>query len=452
MVRDLTTGKPGPVLRSFTMPLFISAIFQQLYNIADSVIVGNFAEHTEDAVAAVGASYPITMIFMAVALGFNVGCSVVISQLFGAKRFNDVRTAVTTTLISSATISLVLMLLGIFLSRPMLLWLNTPENILADATLYLKIYTGGFMFLFLYNATTGIFTSLGDSRTPLIFLIGSSVSNIIMDYIFVAVIHADVAGVAWATFICQGIACILALITLRRRIKEVPVTGRPPVYSRQMLHRIIHIAIPSILQQSFVSVGNIFIQNLINGYGSSVIAGYASAIKINTFSITCFGTLGNGLSSFTAQNIGAGKPDRVKQGERAGILMSVSLATVFFLLCFITSRQLLLLFMKNVSEDALSAGISFLRIVSPFYYFVAVKVMTDGLLRGAGAVNAFMASTFSDLILRVGLAFILSEPFGSTGIWMSWPLGWVIGCAIALIFYFRGAWNPQKKKETPSSR
>ncbi len=448
MVRDLTTGKPASILWRFTLPLFVSAVFQQLYNIADSVIVGNFASNTEDAVAAVGASYPITMIFMCIAFGFNVGCSVVISQLFGAKHYNDMRTAVTTTLISSAIISLVLTVLGIFLSRPMLLMINTPENILPDATAYLKIYTGGFVFLFLYNAATGIFTSLGDSKTPLLFLIGSSVSNILVDYLFVAVFHMDVKGVAWATFICQGIACILALITLKRRVSEVPITGRPAVFSGRMLHKIIRIAIPSILQQSFVSVGNIVIQNLVNSYGSSVIAGYASAIKINTFSVTCFGTLGNGLSSYAAQNMGAGKLDRVKQGERAGIAMCLGLATVFFLLCFFAGRPLLQLFMKDVSEDALSTGMTFLKIVSPFYYFVAIKVMTDGLLRGAGAMSAFMTSTFSDLILRVSLAFILSVPYGATGIWSSWPLGWVIGASVALLFYFRGSWKPGKRKKS----
>lgn len=202
MIKNLTEGNPTKILWQFTLPMFVSVIFQQLYNIADSVIVGNFASNGENALAAVGASYPITMIFMAIAMGCNVGCAVVISQLFGAGRHREMKTAVSTTIIASFTLSIVLTIFGELTSRLMLRMIRTPENIFSDADLYLKIYIGGFIFLFLYNVVTGIFTSLGDSKTPLYFLIGSSVSNIILDWIFVAICHWDVAGVAWATFIC----------------------------------------------------------------------------------------------------------------------------------------------------------------------------------------------------------------------------------------------------------
>lgn len=312
MIKDLTEGEPRKILWQFTLPMFISVVFQQLYNIADSVIVGNFASHGEDALAAVGASYPITMIFMAIAMGCNVGCAVVISQFFGAKRYREMKTATTTTLLASLGLSVVLTILGLLFSRTMLSMIHTPENILKDADVYLKIYIGGFVFLFFYNVVTGIFTSLGDSKTPLYFLIGSSLSNIALDWVFVALFHWDVAGVAWATFVCQGIACILAMLTLHSRLKKIVCEREPELFSVSMLKKIALFAIPSILQQSFVSVGNIFIQNLINGFGSSVIAGYSAAIKINTFAVTCFGTLGNAVSSFTAQNIGAKNNERVK--------------------------------------------------------------------------------------------------------------------------------------------
>ena len=225
MNKDLTVGEPRKILWQFALPMFISVIFQQLYNIADSVIVGNFAMHGEDALAAVGASYPITMIFMAIALGCNTGCAVVISQLFGAKKYREMKTAVSTTLLASFVISIVLTVCGLLFSRGMLKMISTPENIFADADVYLKIYIGGFIFLFFYNVVTGIFTSLGDSKTPLYFLIGSSVSNIILDYVFVAMLHWDVAGVAWATFVCQGIACVLALFTLQKRLKSIELCG-----------------------------------------------------------------------------------------------------------------------------------------------------------------------------------------------------------------------------------
>lgn len=446
MIKDLTEGNPRKVLWQFTIPMFVSVIFQQLYNIADSIIVGNFAANGEDALAAVGASYPITMIFMAIAMGCNVGCAVVISQFFGAKHYKEMKTSVYTTLIASLVLSLVLTVLGVLFSRTMLKMINTPENIFADADVYLKIYIGGFAFLFLYNVVTGVFTSLGDSKTPLYFLIGSSLSNIALDWVFVAVCHWDVAGVAWATFICQGIACVLAMITLQKRLRTVVCEEKPEMFSFSMLKRIALFAVPSILQQSFVSVGNIFIQSLVNGYGSSVIAGYSAAIKINTFGVTCFGTLGNAVSSFTAQNIGAKNNDRVKQGLHAGLLMGFLIAIPFFICCFFKGDLLIRLFMSEESAEALATGIKFLNIVAPFYFVVSMKLTTDGLLRGSGAMIWFMISTFSDLILRVALGYILSVPFGTTGIWLSWPVGWTIGTILSLAFYAKGVWKIKERK------
>ena len=441
MNKDLTFGEPRKILWQFALPMFISVIFQQLYNIADSVIVGNFAMHGEDALAAVGASYPITMIFMAIALGCNTGCAVVISQLFGAKKYREMKTAVSTTLLASFVISIVLTVCGLLFSRGMLKMISTPENIFTDADVYLKIYIGGFIFLFFYNVVTGIFTSLGDSKTPLYFLIGSSVSNIILDYVFVAMLHWDVAGVAWATFVCQGIACVLALFTLQKRLKSIEVGEKAESFSWPMLKKVMAFAIPSILQQSFVSVGNIFVQNLINRFGSSVIAGYSAAIKINTFAVTCFSTTGNAVSSFTAQNVGAGYYDRVKKGLKAGLLMGLIIGIPFFVSGFFGGGILMKLFMKEQSTVALETGIQFLKIVAPFYFVIPMKLITDGLLRGSGAMRYFMISTFSDLILRVALGYILAVPFGTTGIWMSWPIGWTIGTVLSLWFYKKGVWH-----------
>lgn len=445
MVKDLTEGQVKKVLWQFTLPMFISVIFQQLYNIADSIIVGNFSAGGENALAAVGASYPITMIFMCIAMGCNTGCSVVISQLFGAKKYKEMKTAVSTTLLASLGLSLILTILGVACSRNMLIMLQTPNNILKDASLYLQVYTGGFAFVFFYNVVTGIFTALGDSKTPLYFLIGSSVGNVVLDWTFVALFHWDVAGVAWATFICQGVASVLALLTLKKRVKAIESKGTPEIFSMDMLKRISIIAIPSVLQQSFVSVGNIFIQRLINGYGSPVIAGYSAAIKVNTFVITCFGTLGTALSNFTAQNIGAGKNERVKNGLKEGWLMGFCIGVPGFLLCFFGGEFLIHLFIKEETALALSTGKMFLRIVSPFFVVVAMKLITDGVLRGSGAMKSFMVSTFSDLILRVTLAYVLSVPFGTTGIWMSWPVGWTIGTILSLAFYKAGVWKIKRK-------
>ena len=435
MIRDLTEGEPQHLLWRFTLPMFVSVIFQQLYNIADSVIAGKFAG--EDALAAVGASYPITMIFMAIAVGSNIGCSVVISQLFGAKRYSRMKTAVSTTFLAATVLSVALTAAGLLGSRSLMEMIQTPENIFADGDLYLRIYIGGFLFLFLYNVATGIFTSLGDSKTPLYFLIGSSLGNILLDYWFVAGFHWGVAGVAWATFIAQGIACVLALITMAARLRSVKSdeAEKAELFSWDMLKRISLIAVPSILQQSFISIGNIFVQGLINSFGSSVIAGYSAAVKLNTFAITSFTTLGNGISNFTAQNLGAGKIDRVKAGSRSGMKLGLVLALPFLLAYFGFGSQMMSLFMEEGGGLAMETGVEFLRIVSPFYVIIAMKLASDGMLRGSGSMKEFMVATFSDLILRVALAFVLAKALGGViGVWLSWPIGWIVGTVLSLYY------------------
>lgn len=439
MTKDLTTGSPEKVLWQFSIPMFVSVIFQQMYNIADSVIAGKFAG--ENALAAVGASYPITMIFMAIAVGSNIGCSVIISGLFGAKKYEELRTAVSTTFIAAFAISVFLTAVGLAGTGGLMCMIQTPENIFSDGELYLGIYIGGFAFLYLYNIATGIFSALGDSRTPLYFLIASSLGNILLDYLFVAICGFGVAGVAWATFIAQGIACVLALFTMKRCLNTVGTTGKVPVFSVEMLRKIARIAIPSILQQSFISIGNIFIQGLVNSYGSSVIAGYSAAIKLNTFAITSYTTLGNGMSNFTAQNLGAGLTERVRKGFRAGIQLAMIVAAPFFAAYFLFGRYMVSLFMTQESTLALETGVEFLKITAPFYFVVALKLMADGVLRGAGAMKQFMTATFTDLVLRVVLAFVLAGTFNVTGIWISWPIGWVAATILSLAFYRKGSWK-----------
>ena len=439
MNKDLTVGKPGKVLVEFTLPLFISVIFQQLYNIADSVIAGKFAG--EEALAAIGASYPITMIFMAVAIGCQIGCSVVISKHFGSKNFAKTKICITTSLIAGFILSSLLTLLGVIFSPFLMEIVNTPENIFAGGNLYLKIYTGGFVFLFLYNVTTGIFNSLGDSKTPLYLLISSSIGNIILDALFVISFKWDIAGVAWATFIAQGLACLIGLLILKKRMHTLHTAENTPLFSFQELKEISAISFPSILQQSFISIGNLFVQYRVNSFGSSVIAGYSAAIKLNTFAITSFTTLGNGISSFTAQNIGAGKCNRVKEGFKASLLFAFSVAFGFFVLFFFLGGFFLDLFMNTESTKlAFDTGLTFLKIVSPFYFVICIKLICDGVLRGSESMNYFMASTFTDLILRVVLAFIFSSIWAQTGIWMAWPLSWFIGTVMSALFYKKNVW------------
>ncbi len=433
MITNLTEGSVRKKLWFYSVPMLISVMFQQIYNIADSMIAGKFAG--EDALAAVGASYPITMLFIAIAVGSNIGSSVVISQLFGAKDYKTMKTAISTCLFSIVILSIFLTITGFIFCNPLIKLIHTPNKIFADASLYMRIYIAGILFLFLYNICTGIFNALGDSKTPLYLLIMSSVGNIILDYIFVKFFKWGVSGVAWATFIAQGFSCILAFIIMLKRLSKFHPEVKASLFSAKMLKRVSYMSIPSILQQSFVSVGNIFIQSLINSFGSSVIAGYSAALKLNTFAVTSFSTLGNGLSGFTAQNIGAGKKDRIKSGYFCGCQLAWIISIPFFILLFIFPKQILLMFMDAESSKALETGILYLRILSPFYLFVGTKLITDGALRGSGAMKTFMIATFTDLITRVVLSYILANPFGSTGVWLSWPIGWLIATALSIVFY-----------------
>ena len=433
MNKDLTVGKPETVLWKFCMPLFGSIIFQQLYNIADSFVAGKFIG--ENALAAVGNSYGITMIFIAFAFGCNIGCSVIVSQLFGAKKYGEMKTAVYTAMIASGVLCVCLMLVGILSCGSLLQITNTPENIFADSKLYLDIYIWGFPFLLFYNVATGIFSALGDSKTPFLFLAFSSTANVLVDIWFVAGFQMGVAGVAWATFLCQGISCVLAIVVVFKRLSGIHTEGKVQIFSGLLLKKIAVIAIPSILQQSFISVGNIIIQGVINGFGTGVMAGYSAAVKLNNLVITSLTTLGNGVSNYTAQNLGAGIFERVKAGFKAGVKMVWVICIPIVLLYFAASNLLIQAFMDEPSEIALLSGVQFLRIVSPFYIVISVILVADGILRGAGLMKQFMVSTFSDLILRVVLAIVFSMQFGYVGIWCSWPIGWGIGTVLSVWFY-----------------
>lgn len=445
MNKDLTVGRPETVLWKFCLPLFGSIIFQQLYNLADSFVAGKFVG--ENALAAVGNSYEITLIFIAFAFGCNIGCSVVVSQLFGAKKLSELKTAVYTTLIASGAVCLVLMVFGTAFCTDLLELIHTPQDILADSKLYLDIYIWGLPFVFYYNVATGIFSALGDSKTPFYFLAASSLSNIAVDILFVTAFKMGVAGVAWATFLCQGVSCVLAVIVVFRRFRTIETAEKPKLFSVPLLKKIAIVAVPSILQQSFISVGNIIIQSVINTFGASVIAGYSASVKLNNLVITSFTTLGNGISNYTAQNVGADKPLRVCQGFRAGLKLVWMLCVPLTVLYFLAGQYLLYLFLDNPTGTAMQVGIQFLRILSPFYFVVSAKLVSDGILRGAGQMKPFMIGTFTDLVLRVVLAKVLSIPFGPLGIWCAWPIGWGISAVLSVYFYEKGPWKKAEAEE-----
>ena len=427
MNKDLTVGKPASVLWQYSLPLFGSILFQQLYNIADSFVAGRWIGTS--ALAAVGNSYEITLIYIAFAFGCNIGTSVVVARHFGSKNYSRLKTTVTTSLIASVVIGL-LMGMGLIGADFLLRLIQTPAEIFGDSLEYLLIYLGGFLFLLVYNIATGIFSALGDSRTPFYFLAVSSVTNL-----FVAQFQMGVAGVAWATFLCQGIAAALALGVVIKRLKSLPESEKAPWFSADCLKELSLIAIPSILQQGFISVGNIMIQSMINGFGMAAVGGYSAAVKLNNMTITSVTAIGNGMSNYTAQNAGAGLPDRIEAGLSAGIKLAVEIAFVFTGLYLLAGPVFVGLFITDGNQAALSAGVLFLRIVSPFYLVIAVKLIADGILRGVNRMKLFMSATLTDLVIRVVCAAVFSRGLGLTGIWLSWPIGWIIAASLSLFFY-----------------
>lgn len=441
---ELTKGNISQAMWRFTLPLLLSVVFQQMYNISDSIIVGKFAG--EDALAAVGASYPITMIFMAVAVGCNIGSSVIISQLYGSKKLTRMKTAVNTSLVMIIVTALALTIFGMIYSDKMLVLLSTPEKIFSDGVSYLEIYTLGLPLLFLYNVSSGIFTALGDSKIPLYLLIFSSVTNILLDVIFVCPklpFGWGVKGAAWATFIAQGMASIVATVMIFVKLSKISCDSKPKLFDIHIFTRVFAVTLPSVLQQSFVSVGNLFIQSLVNGFGSSVVAGYSAAVKLNTFGIVSFAAVGNAMSSFTAQNVGAKQFDRITEGFKTTSKICAVVVAPFTVGYFLFSGFFLGLFLDaQESAKAIEVGTTFLRITSPFYIVISLKILCDGVLRGAGAMKLFMVATFTDLILRVALSFVLTDLLdSSTGIWLSWPVGWSVATILSLLFYFKNMWK-----------
>jgi len=437
--KDLSQGPIRKTLWLYCLPLLGSVILQQVYNLADSVVAGRFI--SEAALAAVGNASEITLIYTAFAMGCNMGCQVITSQLFGAKNYKGLKSAVSTACITFGVLCVMLMAFGYFCTSPILEAIKTPSDIMDDSVLYLKIYTLGVPFVFFYNIATGIFSALGDSKTPFIFLAISSVSNILVDILFVAVFNMGVAGVAWATFICQGLSAIFAMIFVLLRLKKLKSEKFQP-YSLKLLKKLSIIAIPSILQQSFISVGNIIIQSVVNGYGSSVVAGFTAAMKLNNIAVACAFAIASGLSAFFAQNVGAETYDRLKKGYWEGNYFAWLIIIPFALVYIFLGKFGVQLFLDDgATELALSTGSLILKSIAPFYIIVSFKVITDGALRGAGAMKLFMIDTFFDLGLRVAFTYLFAYLLGSYGVWFSWGAGWALGAVIGSFFYFKGYWK-----------
>ena len=436
----LIREKPLKALLLFAFPMIIGNLFQQFYTMVDSVVVGRFV--SENALAAVGASYSLTNVFISIAIGGGVGASVLVSRYFGARDYRRMKTSVSTALLSFLVVSLVLGGIGLLLGDQILEVLNTPENIMEDAVTYLNIYFMGLPFLFMYNVLSAMFNALGKSRIPLYLLIFSSVFNVVLDLIMVCSFHMGVAGVAWATLIAQGISAVMAFLIFIREMRSYQAGEEIRWFDRREFGSMCRIALPSILQQSTVSIGMMLVQSVVNSFGAQMLAGYSAGMRIESICIVPMAAMGNVMSSFTAQNLGAKQQERVVKGYHTAYGIVFGFGILICVILEIFYRPLILMFLgEEGTALALNTGMSYMRFIGFFFSFIGLKMITDGLLRGAGDMKMFTVANLVNLGIRVAVAVTMAPRFGIAFVWYAVPMGWLANYLISFARYKTGIWK-----------
>lgn len=437
-MRDLTVGNEGRLIFKFALPMLLGNIFQQLYNVVDSIIVGNVLG--KDALASVGASFPIIFALIALIIGIGSGFGIVISQYFGAKRITEVKRTIGTMFISLGVVSILMSIIGISLSGPIFRLLKLPDELLPQATTYLNVYLSGILVMFGYNGTSAILRGLGDSKTPLVFLMISTAMNILLDLLFIMVFEWGVAGAAAATIISQLGAFVTAVIYLNRTHAIISFKKVDMVFDWKILKQGVRIGLPSGLQQTFVALGMMAMMGIVNTFGTETIAAYSVGFRIDSFASMPAMAFSAALATFVGQNLGAGKEHRVKKGLVSTLLMASTMCIVTIILIISFRQELVALFNKDA--EVIRIGSEYLTIVNVFYILFVLMFIFYGLLRGAGATLVPMfISVLSLWLIRIPIAAILSKHMGATGIWWAIPISWGIGMLGALIYYLTGKWK-----------
>ena len=421
MLKDeyLITDAPLKALTIFALPIILGSFFQQIYNMADSIIVGQFVGSS--ALAAIGACAALTNVFICAALG--AGAGVLVSRYFGAREYGKMKTIVSTSLLSFVILSVILGAFGYFFSYSMMRILQTPADIMHDAVLYLRIYFVGFPFLFMYNILSTMFTSIGESKIPLTLLIFSSILNIFMDLWMVAGLGLGVFGAALATLIAQGISAVLSFLIFFFRMRRYNSPFRR--FDCHELRSMLRIAVPSVLQQTTVAIGMMIVQAVVNPFGTQALAGYAATMRIeNVFSLI-FVSIGNAVSPYVSQNLGANKPRRIKKGYQAALVLDVCFAVLAFIIIETLHTQISSLFLgKDGTAFAYQVSGDYMRWLGWFFIFMGIKMATDGVLRGLGIMRPFLLANMVNLAIRLSVALIFAPRFGIAFVWLAVPAGW----------------------------
>ncbi len=445
-MKNLTEGNSGSLIFKFAIPMLIGNVFQQMYSIVDSIIVGRYLG--KQALAAVGASFPLIFMLISFMVGVAMGTTIIISQYFGAKDMKMVKRSIDTMYIFLFFSAIIVTILGITLSGPIFRLINLPEDVIPQAMIFFNVYLVGTVFFFGFHGISSVLRGLGDSKTPLYFLVISTVMNVILVWLFVAVFKWGVAGSAWATVISQAGAFFTGVIYLNRTHEIVKLNSLKLVFDKAIFRKSLMIGLPTGLQQTFVSMGMLAITRIVNGFGTDAIAAYSAAGRLDSLAGLPAMNFGAALSTFVGQNLGANKPERVKQGLKATFMMSGALALFTSLFVIIFRQQLMGLFTNDAAVIAL--GAEYLVIVSSFYIFFSTMFVIGGVMRGAGdTIVPMFITLFALWAIRIPAAWIMSEYFGVDGIWWSIPVAWFIGMTLSYLYYLKGNW---KKKVVVKQR
>ncbi|HET6556608.1 MAG TPA: MATE family efflux transporter [Prolixibacteraceae bacterium] len=446
-MKDFTVGKEAKLILHFSIPLVLGNIFQNLYSVLDSIIVGRFLG--KEALGAVGASFPIIFALISLVIGIGSGASTVVSQYFGAKKIKEVKRTIDTLFIFFLGSSILITFLGIVFSRQIFILMGLPAEIMPQALSYLRVYLLGMFFFFGFSGISSILRGLGDSKTPLYFMVISTIVNVLLDLLFIVVFKWGIEGAALATIIAEGGAFITAAIYLNKKHPIINLSVRRYIFDRNIFRSCMRIGLPTGFQQSFVAFGMMAIMSIVNGFGTNAVAAYAAAMRVDSFVKLPAMTFSSALSSFVGQNLGAFQERRARTGLMATLIFSTLYCIVVSLLIILFGQHIMAIFTSD--PEVIRIGQDYLLIVSSFYLLFSTMFTFTGFLRGAGATLIPMITTFTALyIVRIPAATILSDIIGVNGIWWGEPMGTLVGLTILLIYYRSGKWKGKvvvKKKE-----
>jgi putative MATE family efflux protein len=448
-MKNLTEGSEARGIISFAVPMLIGNVFQQMYMMVDSIIVGRGVG--KEALAAVGASFPIIFLMVSLVIGVTMGASIMLSQYFGARDTAKLKKTIDTTVIFLLITAVLVTVAGLIFSGPILKLLRTPDAVFPLARQYLNVMFAGMVFLFGYNTVSAILRGLGDSKNPLYFLIIASIVNIFLDLLFVMVFHWGVAGAAWATVIAQGVSLLVGVIYMRRSAYEyLHVHPKTIRFDRKIFRNMLRIGLPTGIQQSLVSLGFIALTRIVNPFGTNVIAGYTAASRLDSFAAMPAMNLSMAMSTFVGQNMGAQKQERVRKGYISALLVSGAISLVMTAVMIIFRRALIGLFAND--PDVVAIGAQYLLIVSSFYIIFSSMFITGGVLRGAGDTLTQMIFTLVALwVVRIPVSALLASHVGSAGIWWGVPAGWIVGFTASFLYYLGGRWKKKVLIRRPAA-